>query len=413
MDFQINLQLRHVTRLKASHNQKPSGIRRMSETGVNFARSVGRRLSTMLNIPVGYDVKEPKMMDNIPENLDESPPAKRRDSVTVSTRQCSQRFAVDLIKPYDVLSNANFNLRKRLVDSSSQTDLDNGRNLGRRLAKKNPFSFITSISIKSGIKSPTLTADRRRNDFIQPSLASKSFDLENESLPDNRAATNIRQAPPMRSRSNTCPTDTDGRYRLDVNDVIDISRRKSRNDDSDNEDLPTTPSKPPLATRFQDAVTGSSNSRVDYVDRRSDCQNANDTVPNTTTSNIMHESDDINKMSGNLSKIKMFHSYTSIDVDSFETPFAATYGSDEPFGPDFGKTDCAKSDSMPIEFKSNQTDKNSESNCNNHLLLATPSSELDTQTNQNDVDVLTENYYEPIEIENSDCTRERKYSTHV
>ena len=46
-----------------------------------MARAVGRRLSSMLQIPVGYDLKGPKM-ETIPD-MEPTPPQKRRESVTV------------------------------------------------------------------------------------------------------------------------------------------------------------------------------------------------------------------------------------------------------------------------------------------------------------------------------------------
>ncbi|XP_052814183.1 uncharacterized protein LOC128241281 [Mya arenaria] len=81
----VTAKLRRVTKMTSyGKNPKSGGMRKMSETGMNIARSMGRRLSTMLNIPVGYDMKEPNMMDNIPEAVDDTPPTKRRDSVTVT-----------------------------------------------------------------------------------------------------------------------------------------------------------------------------------------------------------------------------------------------------------------------------------------------------------------------------------------
>ena len=47
-----------------------------------MARAVGRRLSSMLQIPVGYDLKGLKM-ETIPD-MEPTPPQKRRESVTVS-----------------------------------------------------------------------------------------------------------------------------------------------------------------------------------------------------------------------------------------------------------------------------------------------------------------------------------------
>ena len=49
-----------------------------------MARAVGRRLSSILQLPIGYDMKGPKMMASIPE-MEPTPPPKRRESVTVST----------------------------------------------------------------------------------------------------------------------------------------------------------------------------------------------------------------------------------------------------------------------------------------------------------------------------------------
>jgi hypothetical protein len=51
---------------------------------LKVAKSVGRRLSSMLNLPQGYNFKDPKRFDCIPEEEGMTPPQQRRKSVTVS-----------------------------------------------------------------------------------------------------------------------------------------------------------------------------------------------------------------------------------------------------------------------------------------------------------------------------------------
>ncbi|XP_060602030.1 uncharacterized protein LOC132755228 isoform X2 [Ruditapes philippinarum] len=79
----VTVKLRRVSTL-SDGKSKTSTLRRLSEKNINFARSVGRRLSHMLNIPVGYNVREPNMMHECIPETDPSPPTKRRDSVTVT-----------------------------------------------------------------------------------------------------------------------------------------------------------------------------------------------------------------------------------------------------------------------------------------------------------------------------------------
>ncbi|XP_062582745.1 uncharacterized protein LOC134244499 [Saccostrea cucullata] len=50
---------------------------------LEVARSVGRRLSSILNLPQGYNFNDPKTFDSIPEEEGMTPPQQRRKSVTV------------------------------------------------------------------------------------------------------------------------------------------------------------------------------------------------------------------------------------------------------------------------------------------------------------------------------------------
>ncbi|XP_052085097.1 uncharacterized protein LOC127722240 [Mytilus californianus] len=50
---------------------------------MNVARAVGRRLTSMLNLPTGYDLKESKRFVTIPSSTDSTPP-QRRKSVTAT-----------------------------------------------------------------------------------------------------------------------------------------------------------------------------------------------------------------------------------------------------------------------------------------------------------------------------------------
>lgn len=153
--------------------KKPGALRRLSEKNINFARSVGRRLSTMLNLPVGYDMKDSNMMDSIPE-IEPSPPTNRRDSVTVRPKDNDDVTFVSVYSNDKHMTCDSCKLRRRLVDSGVQTaDVTDATNHPSDIRqKKNPFSFITSISIKSGIsKTPS-----KRSGFANPAFQSKSFD---------------------------------------------------------------------------------------------------------------------------------------------------------------------------------------------------------------------------------------------
>lgn len=143
----------------SDHVKKSNALRRLSEKNINFARSVGRRLSNMLNLPIGYNMQDNKMADDcIPEV--ETPSNKRRDSVTVSPYLGKDHSTIN--KTFDTesvnKSESNCSLRKRYIDVGVQADRG-----GNGLAtlkpsppkssgvSKNPFSSITSISIKSGV----------------------------------------------------------------------------------------------------------------------------------------------------------------------------------------------------------------------------------------------------------------------
>lgn len=141
----------------SSHGQKkPSTMRRMSEKNINFARSVGRRLSTMLNLPVGYNMREPKMMDDYIPEIEPSPRTNRRESVTVSTETDESPFVCEQFM-YATTKKAGLNIRRRFVDSSVQTDSDSCivvQDQNSQLPinpKMNPVPFLTSISINSGL----------------------------------------------------------------------------------------------------------------------------------------------------------------------------------------------------------------------------------------------------------------------
>ena len=66
--------------------EKPQEIRRKSltERSIDVARAVGRRLSTMFQLPTGYNFGKSPQMDDVAE-CEETPPTKRRESVHVST----------------------------------------------------------------------------------------------------------------------------------------------------------------------------------------------------------------------------------------------------------------------------------------------------------------------------------------
>lgn len=64
--------------------ERPSALRRLSEHSINFARSVGRRMSNILNLPVGYNKGDHKMIESIPDCMEDTPPPTRRDLVTVT-----------------------------------------------------------------------------------------------------------------------------------------------------------------------------------------------------------------------------------------------------------------------------------------------------------------------------------------
>lgn len=187
------MQLKQVTRLSDGIS-KPSGLRRLSEKNINFARSVGRRLSHMLNLPVGYNMREPNMMHEYIPETEPSPPAKRRDSVTVSLDTVK-----DLNSPenqqFVSQSNKKSGFRRRFVDNSSQTDLDNRILKPSNLcqspqspvnSKSHTFSSITSISIKSGLTKSrdepvpeTNTPVCVSQGPIQESSMSRSSNIEN------------------------------------------------------------------------------------------------------------------------------------------------------------------------------------------------------------------------------------------
>ncbi|XP_056002452.1 uncharacterized protein LOC125661894 isoform X2 [Ostrea edulis] len=62
-------------------------VTRLVSSGIKpdleVARSVGRRLSSILNLPQGYNFKDPKRFGCIPEEEGMTPPQQRRKSVTV------------------------------------------------------------------------------------------------------------------------------------------------------------------------------------------------------------------------------------------------------------------------------------------------------------------------------------------
>lgn len=154
---------------------KPNTLRRLSERNIKFARSVGRRLSTILNLPVGYDVHDPKMIDCIQET-EESPETKRRDSVTVSSDMNPANVNDTDVFVYenDLYVNDNVNnidktahsgVRKRFVNTSVQTDTNNDTLFTPKTddkpkhihlqTKTPPFSLrVTSVSIKFAASKP-------------------------------------------------------------------------------------------------------------------------------------------------------------------------------------------------------------------------------------------------------------------
>ncbi|KAL4216861.1 hypothetical protein ACF0H5_023325 [Mactra antiquata] len=159
----VTSKLRRVLR-SSDEPRKPSTLRRLSEKNINFARSVGRRLSTMLNLPVGYKVQDRRMMgDFIPEG-ETTPPAKRRDSVTVRKNPGnihSSNVTEPFCQEYTSVAESPCTVRKRFVDSSVQTEgfletTSTLKPISPKIAPaaKNPFAFITSISIKSGVTKP-------------------------------------------------------------------------------------------------------------------------------------------------------------------------------------------------------------------------------------------------------------------
>mgnify|MGYP000119657413 FL=1 len=159
--------------MTSSGPKRPGTLRRLSEKNINFARSVGRRLSTMLNLPIVYDMKDPNMMDSIPET-EPSPPSRRRDSVTVRPKEGEDVTYVSVYPIDKPTSCENCKRRRRLVDSSVQTaDVRDANYSSVNKSKKNPFSFITSISIKSGVSK---SANKRTAYGNQAFHCSKSFD---------------------------------------------------------------------------------------------------------------------------------------------------------------------------------------------------------------------------------------------
>lgn len=269
--------------------KKPSTLRRLSEKNINFARSVGRRLSTMLNLPVGYDVKDPKMMESLPE-MEPSPPSNRRESVTVRPQEETDVTFVSVYPKSAHISCSGCDLRKRLVDSSVQTDdvTKPSRSTDSKI-KKGPMSFITSISIKSGISKGL----NKRSGFANPAFQSKSFDTnttnspchencgENvipysaDDIPRNRSASERTLSVPPRSQ--TPPLD------YDQDNLMSFKRDSSFNDGSIiNED-----EKPNKMSKANDAYLSSSN----------DCQNGSDS-PNNSIAHIgdygSYVNDDVN-----------------------------------------------------------------------------------------------------------------------
>ena len=152
----------------------PNSMRRISEINVNFAKSVGRRLSTMLNIPTGYDVKAAGFNDST--HVMDTPLSKRRESVTVRDENM-------------------FSLRKRLVNSSTQTNKpftdnkneDNFRNENADYVRlfadatlRSTSNPITSISISSAATKGRKSSLKRIHSFPIPNSENISCEPRNE-----------------------------------------------------------------------------------------------------------------------------------------------------------------------------------------------------------------------------------------
>lgn len=215
----------------------------------------------MLNLPIGYDVKDPRMMDSIPET-EQSPPSNRRESVTVRPNDADDVTYVSVYPNTERAVGQPCTLRKRLVDNSVQTDdvISTKNSHAEQKIKKNPLSFITSISIKSGISK----SSDKRTGFTNPSYQSKSFDNmpENDStcvsnrkntgnkvlrynpddIPRNRSASannlettprfDIRESPSTPPRAQTPPTDYDQAVPFSSERDASFNDCSSINDDS-------------------------------------------------------------------------------------------------------------------------------------------------------------------------------------
>lgn len=75
-------------------------VTRLVSSGIKpdleVARSVGRRLSSILNLPQGYNFKDPKRFGCIPEEEGMTPPQQRRKSVTVSSSDIVKQIELNL-----------------------------------------------------------------------------------------------------------------------------------------------------------------------------------------------------------------------------------------------------------------------------------------------------------------------------
>ena len=103
---------------------------------MNVARAVGRRLSSIFQLPVGYDVRRTSLMDTISEADEQVLPSKRHDSVTVS-------MTVDDVIPSCRLRNTSV-----YQDSSTQTNIDDFSKCEdcKTIRKKEKQSFISNIN---------------------------------------------------------------------------------------------------------------------------------------------------------------------------------------------------------------------------------------------------------------------------
>lgn len=115
--------------------------------------------------------------------MEQSPPSNRRESVTVRPNDADDVTYVSVYPNAERSVGQPCTLRKRLVDSCAQTDdiISTKNSHAEQKIKKNPLSFITSISIKSGISK----SSDKRTGFTNPSFQSKSFD---NNVSDNEPA---------------------------------------------------------------------------------------------------------------------------------------------------------------------------------------------------------------------------------